>query len=409
MSKDEQPSEGAHGEARKHDVGEPEDAVPAATEPEAAAIDTATPASDATESSGSAAADDAAELDDAGSEAAARGAASRLQLTPLFALAFAVLAAIMAGFLWWQYRQFYVSLDAADAATAAALERVRADLRQLADGLDDLDAETSADRAALAETERRLGTVPGRFAVLEQRVDAMQGGSFDARSQWLRAEAEYYLALANTELGLARRWDNAIAALELADDRLRQLADPALSAVRAEIADELIALRSVRLADIEGLVFSLAQLARRVDDLPARAAAPENYASGSAALDDAEPGLERLWQQLKAALAGIVRVERRDTPVAVVFSAEELALARRQLILELEMARLGALRGQAEVFLGSLSAARGLLERDFDTASASVEGAMTLLEELERFDVAPAPPDISGSLSLLRNAPPGGE
>ena len=393
MSKDERASE----EAQKTESGE------ATAEPLEPIVE------DESDAPGSSAAAE-------GLEAAPRnGASAARPLRPMvlvtgFALILAVLAATMAGFLWWQYRQFYVSLDEADAATGAELQRVRADLRRLQDGLERLDTETGADRAELAEVERRLGAVPGRFAVLEQRVDSVQGGSFDARAQWLRAEAEYYLGLANTELGLARRWENAIAALELADGRLRELADPALNAVRAEIAGELLALRSVRLADIEGLIFSLARLAESVDEMPARGGAPENYAVDQTTLEDAEPGFGRLWEQLKAALSGIVRVERRQaTPLTASLSAQEFALARRQLILELELARLAALKGEPDIFASSVSAAQALLERDFDATSAVVEGAVNLLDELQQFDIAPAPPDISGSLNLLRNAPAGGD
>ena len=34
----------------------------------------------------------------------------------VFSFVLALLAATVTGFLWWQYRQFYVSLDAADAS-----------------------------------------------------------------------------------------------------------------------------------------------------------------------------------------------------------------------------------------------------------------------------------------------------
>src|SRR5262245_4918802 len=42
------------------------------------------------------------------------------------ALLFSFIAIMVAGMLWWQYRQFYVSLDQTDAAAADALARVRA-------------------------------------------------------------------------------------------------------------------------------------------------------------------------------------------------------------------------------------------------------------------------------------------
>ncbi|HWN38646.1 MAG TPA: hypothetical protein VNP02_09135, partial [Gammaproteobacteria bacterium] len=45
----------------------------------------------------------------------------RAELASSVALLLAFVAVMVAGMLWWQYRQFYVSLDETDAAAAEAL------------------------------------------------------------------------------------------------------------------------------------------------------------------------------------------------------------------------------------------------------------------------------------------------
>ena len=320
-----------------------------------------------------------------------------------FALLLAFIATMVAGFLWWQYREFYVSLDQTDASAALALERVRADLRALQDDVEDVSEDVESGRQLTTGLTERIDLLPGRFIDLERRLDAVQGGSYDARSDWLQAEAEYYLAVANTELALAGHWDNALTALALADARIAELGDPALAGVRDLIAGEQLALRSVRLPDLEGLVFSLGRLAGRVDELPLRADLPVNFTDRADTLDEAEPGLGRLWLGLKRALLGLVRFERREQPVAQALSAAERLLSRRQLALELELARVAALRIQPEAFRISLEAARDLLRRDFATDSAEVEGALALLNGMLGLNIAPDRPDISESLKLLRS------
>jgi uroporphyrin-3 C-methyltransferase len=332
----------------------------------------------------------------------ARGGMPRGGFASSLALLLAVIATMVAGFLWWQYRQFYVSLDQTDASAALALERVRADLRALQDGVEDLGDDLESSRQLTTALAERVDQVPGRLVDLERRLDAVQGGSFDARGDWIKSEAEYYLTVANTELALAGHWENAIKALELADARLAELGDPSLSAVRDAIAGELLALRSVRLPDIEGLVFSLGRLASRIDELPLRADLPTNFADQKSALEDAEPGLARLWLGIKSALLGIVRVERREQPVGEAFSTAERLLARRQLALELELARTAALRTQPEAFQSSLKSAQELLRRDFSSDSAEVEGALALLDGMLELRLTPERPDISRSLNLLR-------
>lgn len=338
---------------------------------------------------------------------ARRGGAALATLAAIGALALALFATTIAGFLWWQYREFYVALDAADEETGRALDSVRAGVASVEERMGALRASVDANRDRAAAVVERLEPLPARLAALEMRLSAAQGGSFEARSDWLRAQAEYYLALASAELELAGRWDNAIAALEHADRTLAQLSDPALASVREEIAGELIALRGVSLPDIEGLAFSLARLEERAPSLPLRAGVPEQGPNQPATSDEAQPGLGRLWSSAKQALGGIVRVQRTEQPVGHIVTAEQRRLLRTQLAVELMLARLAALGGEGEAFEASLAAAAALLEREFDTSTAEVEGAAALLEQMRALEIAPPQPDISGSLRLLRALPAG--
>jgi uroporphyrin-3 C-methyltransferase len=335
-------------------------------------------------------------------EAARAAPPPRASFASGLALVLALVAIGVTGMLWWQYRAFYVSLDQTDVVTAQQLDRVRAEQRALQDGLKSAhdDAETLRQRAATLGD--RIDLLPGRFAELERRLDAVQGGSFEARSVLLRSEAEYYLGVANTELALGRRWQNAITALELADGRLAELGSPELAPVREEIASELLALRSIKLPDIEGMLFSLGRLAARAGELPMRADVPATRAAAATGGADPEPGFERLWASIKSMLLGLVRIERRDEPVAHALSAAERELGRRELEIEIEVARTAALRAQQQAFRSALDAAIGLLQRDFDTDSGEVEGALALLREMRAFDVDPKRPDVGASLVKLR-------
>ena len=332
----------------------------------------------------------------------------RAVFTSSLALMLGLISITVAGMLWWQYRQFYVSLDQTDSATAVSLERVRAEQRALQDALKDVGEDIDLLRQLNGGIAERVDTMPGRFVELERRVDALQGGSFDARSTLLRAEAEYYLAVANTELALLGNWENATTALELADGRLAEIANPELAPVREAIAGELLTLRSRRLPDIEGIVFSLGRLATRADALPLRADLPASFAVGAAQEPEAEPGLGRLWVAIKRTLLSFVSVQRRDDPVPQALSAAERLLVRRQLELELELARVAALRAQPEAFQSGLETAIAILQRDFAVDSAEVEGALALLREMRGLTIDPERPNISGSLNLLRGQGNGG-
>jgi uncharacterized protein HemX len=330
--------------------------------------------------------------------------APRQSLLSAFALVLALIAILVAGMLWWQYRAFYVSLDQNDNLAAQSLEKTRAEQRAIQDRIKGLETDVETLRQLNSGVNARVEALPGRFVDLEQRLDAVQGGSFAARSDLLRSEAEYYLSIANTELSLAGDWDNAIKALELADGRLAEIANPEFAPVREAIAGELLALRSVRLPDLEGVVFSLGRLASRADSLPLRSDVRGAEGGSRAAVDDAEPGLGRLWLTIKRTIAGLVRVERRDAPIEPALTAAQRILARRQFEVELELARVAALRTHAQGFQSALQSATEILQRDFEAGAPEVEGAISLLKEMQGLDVAPKRPDIGGSLNLLRAA-----
>ncbi|HEY5623569.1 MAG TPA: uroporphyrinogen-III C-methyltransferase [Gammaproteobacteria bacterium] len=319
-----------------------------------------------------------------------------------FAFLCAVCAIAASGYLWWQYRTFNVYLDQADADAAGSIQEVRAALSALEADTTRLESVIAETRSAIGGVGERVDAIPGRLLDLEERVNATQGVSQDASRRWMLAEAEYYLTVANTELQLAGRWDGAIRALELADRKLLELASPTVAGVRERISAELQSLRVVSLPDVEGHSFTLSRLAESGRTLPIRADLPGAYASDGAAPAAELSGFDRVWDSLKSAIAGMVSIERRIDPVERALSSEEQALVRQQLELELSAARLGLVSGQAEVFDQSLAAAIALLERHFDTAEVVVESSLALLAEMRDLDIAPARPDISGSLEMLR-------
>ena len=320
----------------------------------------------------------------------------------VLALGVALAGASATGLLWWQQRQLELALAQSGSAAAVSVDEVRTAIETLEEGVGTLQRSDAALLEASGRFTENVDELSIRHRALEARVNDFQGVSGDARRRWLLAEAEHYLNLGHAELSLGGRWETAITALELADDALRQLAEPALAPVRQQVAADLQTLRSAELVDVEGLSYTLGRLASRVEELPMGPAAPGNLIAEPQGLEDVESGWNRVWLSLKGAISGMISVERSDASVSPALTAREQSLIRRQLELELEMARLGLLRNQGQVFRAGVETAGDLLARHFDVSEQAVQSAVTLLEEMLQLDIAPARPDISGSLSLLR-------
>lgn len=324
------------------------------------------------------------------------------RLLATFALLVALASALLAGFLWWQYRQFYVALNAADNSGQAGLRQARTEIVALEDQLADLSQGDRNLRTQIEAVRDDVARVPPRLVDFEERLQSLQGVSENSRRAWLRAEVEYLLSLANMELALASRWDTARQALTLADAKLKELANPSLVPVRSAIADTLQRLNAVPLADHEGLNLALGNLAGRVDEMPLKASADRSkFESGPVSIDK-PPGFERAWASFKAALAGLVRIEKRDVPVRRALTLREEALLRLSLELEIEAARLSLLRADGAGFRTSLVAAQQTLNNDFDAGDGGVQAALDTLAGMAEVTIDPVRPDISEPLMLMR-------
>ena len=289
-----------------------------------------------------------------------------------------------------QLEQTSQSLDELDASVddiAAAGSRSNAMIESLQRSLD--------DRAALFDS------LPPRMTSLEQSVAAIQGVSVDARNTYLIAEAEYYMQIANAQLQLAGNAYLASLALSQADDRLLQLADPALTDVRRAVADEIAALDVMEKPDVAGVSLTLASLARVVESLPLRRPA-ESEETVDEASDDEQGGASRAWSAVKGAVSGLVKHTPPSDDSAPLLTPDAEPLIRSNLSLQLQAARLALLRGEQAIFEQSLDDADAWLDAYFDTSSEPVVSARETIAEIRAGYSATAAPDISGSLRLLR-------
>ena len=291
---------------------------------------------------------------------------------------------------------------------AGRMDESQSSLSGLENNLDDLASSDEALESRIADLQRDLerradilDSLPGRMSNLENSVAAMQGAAAGARDTWLLAEAEYYMQIANAQLQLGNNPQLAMLALEMADERVVQMANPALTDVRRALAEELAALEAMEKPDLEGTMLTLASLSRVVDSLPLRAAGDEARESGRAAVDE-QGAAARAWASVKEALSGLVRVTPPDEETRALLTPDAAHLIRSNLALQLQAARLALLRGEQAIFEQSLEDADALIEQYFDGGSAQVKSAQATITEIRDSMVAVAAPDISESLRLIR-------
>jgi uroporphyrin-3 C-methyltransferase len=320
-----------------------------------------------------------------------------------------IIALAAAGYTTWQgwlserdtaADDRYARLDDRLSSSSQSLADLEAQVAELDARDPGIDAELDALRRDLDERIRLLSSVPARMSTLEASVASLAGVSEGARDAWILAESEYYMQIANAQLQLANNPHLAALALKMADERIVQLANPALTDVRRALSDELAALDVMEKPDIEGATLTLASLARVVDSLPlASAAKTEDEAS---AIDPELSGASRAWASVKNALSGLVKVTPPERAKLVQLSPDAEFFLRNNIALQLQSARLALLRGEQAIFEQTLEDTSVLLNDYFDASSTQVAGALETITEIRGHVFTTDVPDISESLRLLR-------
>jgi len=294
----------------------------------------------------------------------------------------------------------YARLENRLASSDASLAELEAKIAALDAEDPDIEATLSALRQELDERVRLLSSLPARMSTLEGSVASLAGVSEGARDAWILAESEYYMQIANAQLQLANNPHLAALALKMADERIVQLANPALTDVRRAISDELAALDVMEKPDIEGATLTLASLARVVDSLPLAAAAETD--DETTGVDPELSGAGRAWASVKNAMSGLVKVTPPERAKLVQMSPDAEYFLRNNIALQLQSARLALLRGEQAIFEQSLDDTSALLNDYFDAGSTQVIGALATIAEIRGHVFSADVPDISESLRLLR-------
>jgi uroporphyrin-3 C-methyltransferase len=271
--------------------------------------------------------------------------------------------------------------------------------RRLTEQAEQLDVKLDAARAELGEA-----------------VQTIQRQLNKSRGDLLITDAEYLLSVANQKLNLVGDVKSVLAAMEAADQKLHESADPAVYKVREVLAGEMAALRKIQAPDVVGVSSRLIALERKVPGLPLilpHAGTVKQHETAKTQAKDkekpstpaAEGEVER-GDALDSALEGLkdlVTVRRTDQPVEALLTPEQVEALRQLLLMKLESTRAALLRNDEQLYRDSLAAASEWVEQHFDGKAAETQAMLEELRALSDRSLNVAYPDISKSMLMLQN------
>jgi len=280
--------------------------------------------------------------------------------------------------------------------------------------------EVSRENAAkLALLDAKVAEVALQRGQLEELIQSLSR----SRDENVLVDIDAGVRVAVQQTAITGSAEPLVAALKQADERLVRFNQPRLEGVRRAIARDLDRVKSVNVADLPSLSIKLDEAMRLVDELPLLAVAePRKPASAPAANTkpaqrsapvDPAPGewarrwndgwaaaTDRVWNEVKS----LVRVTRIDHPEAMLLAPEQAFFARENLKLRLLNARLALLSRQYDTAQADLQVALTTLDRYFDRSSRRFTLASDLVKQVAaqaRHVGVPRPDDTLAALSAL--------
>ena len=336
------------------------------------------------------------------------GAAQRKPSSAIAWLALLLVLALVGGAAWllleMQHRETTLvdrvgQLEAIAGQKQARLEALGERWqRELQTGLGKLETELGGESSRQALS---LQSVEAQLA--EQREELARYSAND-REDWLLAEAEYLLRLANQRLIMAGDTVAAEALLHSADKVLRELDDMGLHDARGAVAADLAAVRAVPKVDVEGIYLRLSALVEQAGKLVIfQLPEPESQPRLPVA-QDWQGRLRQGYEDALIKLSDYIIIRRRDVPMQTLMDPQWEGLVRQNLRMLLEQAQVALLSGNQVLYRESLQRAQHWVSEFLESDEAAARAMAREITQLADLTVAVPLPDISRSLRTLDDA-----
>lgn len=253
--------------------------------------------------------------------------------------------------------------------------------------------------------KQKIDTINNNQENLHNNITKLVQDNHQLRSDWLMAEAEYLIQIANHRLLLEKDVTTATAALKAADNRLAEISDPSLLSIRKVLANDIQILENIKQVDLAGLSVKITAMKNNIPNLPLNTPEPENYratqeettkeTSKVSSLKDLPAAM---WNDIK----NLVVIRNHQKPLQPLLAPSQHFFLQQNLALTLEQARLALLNGDNAIFQERLQTAEKWIKDYFDTEHNVSRNMLASITEMRQTDINPGLPDISSAFSLIK-------
>jgi uncharacterized protein HemX len=240
--------------------------------------------------------------------------------------------------------------------------------------------------------QEKLNTTQKELTASIQQIQRQLGKT---RGDWLIADAEYLLSVANERLQLIGDVHTTIEALEAADQRLRESGDTGVIKIREKIAEEIAVVKNITIPDIVGMYVAIQAQQDHVEQLSlllpfvGKAPTPDTKNQPETASED-------------HGLLNAIGIKYSERAIEKTLKPEEAKFIYEQLRVKLEIAQIALVQHNEILFQSALTDAKKWIAQHF--INNDVSG--NFIAELDKFSAIKIHgqfPDISLSLKMIKD------
>jgi uroporphyrin-3 C-methyltransferase len=310
---------------------------------------------------------------------------------------------------WQLQEQLQLEEQTTETIYASQIESLSGNMTRLQNQLKTSDQQLGVVQTDVAQlfsvtsaTDSSVTAVESRVATAMTELKQQLGTSSE---DWLLAEAEYLLRLANQSIVMEDDVAGSIALFESADKIVKEAEGIIAFDLRQAIANDIAALQSVSNADIQGIFVRLGAIAGQVESLeqkhlkfesaaPSAATEAPDQTFATQALTLLERGFLRITNMVDYRSGGEI--------VRPILPPQEEYFLKQNLLLKIQLAQLGLLKGNQAIFEQSLNDAITWLDQYFDADLPLTKNVRETLSTLSQTGIERELPDVSGSLREIR-------
>ncbi|MFT4711812.1 MAG: uroporphyrin-3 C-methyltransferase [Candidatus Azotimanducaceae bacterium] len=331
-----------------------------------------------------------------------------------FGILISILALVLAGYAVYLMYQSNAALAAArtsvknlEAEITSQKQASDQKFEQMVDNFrqvsEQLNVAATNEDTAIVQLRQTLNTATEQLRA--ELKEGLSEGLGTSGEDWLLAEVEYLIRLANQRVLMEKDPKGAATLLSSADEIVEQASGIAAYKLRESLALDIANLKGVANLDTDGLFVSLSAMSAQVPKLPRKKLArdaTEEFASDVADAQSYSQQFISLITNIGSRLANLVDYRRDGIAITPILPPKEEYYLRQNLILKFEMAQLALLRGDGTIYRTSLAEAKSWIALHFIAEDPITVSLISSLDAANEVEVDRVLPNISASLRAVR-------